>query len=275
MDGQWDAIVIGAGHNGLAAARVLAQRGRRVLVLEKNRYVGGMAGTREILPGCRNEVGASALFPIAPEVLDFLQFERHGAEFIDLPVMAINLAGPGHKPIMFYRSPRRQLWHLLRHHGPAALAGFAKFAKFVAYPASVMDRFKPGCTPRGLDELLRDAPDEAPPRAVAPRVHRIRDGRDRPLLPRPAQAPHLPLAAGLRRDPVDLQGTLHARLRAVPGLHLRAERRQRADAAREGRHGLAQRGAGAHRSRPSAAPFASVPRSITCCSRTVAPPASC
>ena len=161
MDGQWDAIVIGAGHNGLAAARVLAQRGRHVIVLEKNRYAGGMAGTRQIFPGCRNEVGASALFPIAPEVLDFLQFERHGVEFIDLPVMAINLAGPGHKPIMFYRSPRRQLWHLLRHHGPAALAGFAKFAKFVAYPASVMDRFNPGCTPRSLDELLREAPDEA------------------------------------------------------------------------------------------------------------------
>ena len=161
MDGQWDAIVIGAGHNGLAAARVLAQRGRRVLVLEKNRYAGGMAGTREIFPGCRNEVGASALFPIAPEVLDFLQFERHGVEFIELPVMAINLAGPGHKPIMFYRSARRQLWHLLRHHGPAALAGFAKFAKFVAYPASVMDRFNPGCTPRSLDELLSGAPDEA------------------------------------------------------------------------------------------------------------------
>jgi hypothetical protein len=119
-----------------------------------------MASTQEIFPGCRNEVGASALFPIASEVLDFLQFERHGAEFIDLPVMAINLAGPGHKPIMFYRSARRQLWHLLRHHGPAALAGFAKFAKFVAYPASVMDRFRPGCTPRSLDELLRDAPDE-------------------------------------------------------------------------------------------------------------------
>ena len=65
MDGRWDAIVIGAGHNGLAAARVLAQRGRRVLVLEKNRYVGGMAGTREILTGCRNDVGASLLFPLA------------------------------------------------------------------------------------------------------------------------------------------------------------------------------------------------------------------
>ena len=159
MNADWDAIVVGAGHNGLAAARVLVENGHRVLVLEKNQYVGGMAGTRAIFPGCRNEVGASALFPIAPEVLDFIKFEQHGAEFIELPVMAINLAGPGSKPIMFYRSQRRQLWHLLRHHGPAALAGFVKFAKFVAYPASVMDRFNPGCTPRSLDELLAAAPD--------------------------------------------------------------------------------------------------------------------
>ena len=59
------AIIVGAGHNGLASAALLAKRGLRVLVLEKNRYVGGMAGTREILSGCRNDVGASLLFPLA------------------------------------------------------------------------------------------------------------------------------------------------------------------------------------------------------------------
>ena len=54
-----DVVVIGAGHNGLAAAAVLAKRGLRVICVEKNSYVGGMAGTREILTGCRNDVGAS------------------------------------------------------------------------------------------------------------------------------------------------------------------------------------------------------------------------
>lgn len=161
MEKDYDAIVIGAGHNGLAAARVLADRGHRVLVLEKNGYVGGMAGTRAIFPGCRNEVGASVLFPIAPEVLDCLQFQRFGAEFLDLPMMAINLAGPGHAPLMFYSDRRRQLWHLLRHHGPVAVAGFIRLARFIAYPASVMDRFRPGCTPRDLEELLAAAPDAA------------------------------------------------------------------------------------------------------------------
>ena len=61
---DYDVIVVGAGHNGLAATALLAKRGFRVLCLEKNAYVGGMAGTREILSGCRNDVGASLLFPL-------------------------------------------------------------------------------------------------------------------------------------------------------------------------------------------------------------------
>ena len=142
MPAPYDAIVIGAGHNGLAAARVLASRGRSVLVLEKNNYVGGMAGTRSVFAGCRNEVGASVLFPLAREVLEAFRFEDHGAEFIELPMMAINLAGAGQRPLMFYTSQRRQLWHLLRHHllpelGPMLLTliGFSAAAAVTALSA--------------------------------------------------------------------------------------------------------------------------------------------
>ncbi|MCP5066996.1 MAG: NAD(P)-binding protein, partial [bacterium] len=97
-----DVIVIGAGHNGLAAAAVVASRGFKVLVLEKNGYVGGMTGTREILEGCRNEVGASCLFPLSRQVVEDLDFEGNGAEFIDLPVMAVNLPNSGARPLLFY-----------------------------------------------------------------------------------------------------------------------------------------------------------------------------
>ena len=39
---NFDCIIVGAGHNGLATGLVLARNGRKVLVLEKNNYVGGM-----------------------------------------------------------------------------------------------------------------------------------------------------------------------------------------------------------------------------------------
>lgn len=44
MSGRYDAIIIGAGHNGLVAAALLARKGRKVLVLEARDHVGGMLG---------------------------------------------------------------------------------------------------------------------------------------------------------------------------------------------------------------------------------------
>jgi phytoene dehydrogenase-like protein len=48
MPQQYDAIVIGAGHDGLTAAAYLARAGRKVLVLERRHLVGGAAVTEEI-----------------------------------------------------------------------------------------------------------------------------------------------------------------------------------------------------------------------------------
>jgi phytoene dehydrogenase-like protein len=156
-----DAIIIGAGHNGLAAATVLASRGVKVLVLEKNSYVGGMTGTREILKGCRNEVGASCFFPISREVAEALDFEGNGAEFIDLPVMAVNLPNSGAPPLLFYKNRLRQLVHIVSRHGPSAMLGFVRLARYCKYPASVMDRFTSGRAPRSAQELLSAAPNAA------------------------------------------------------------------------------------------------------------------
>ena len=47
----YDHIVIGAGHNGLVCATVLARKGRRVLVVEKAEQVGGLAASWSSTPG--------------------------------------------------------------------------------------------------------------------------------------------------------------------------------------------------------------------------------
>jgi len=62
---SYDAVVVGAGPNGLAAAVVLAQAGRSVLLIEANERIGGGARTTELtLPGYRHDV-CSAIHPMA------------------------------------------------------------------------------------------------------------------------------------------------------------------------------------------------------------------
>src|SRR5262245_10412214 len=157
---QVDVAVVGAGHNGLAATALLASRGFRVLCLEKNAYVGGMAGTREILTGCRNDVGASLLFPLAKGLESELELERYGVEFIDLPIMASNLNSPDSPPAIFYSNPVRMALYVLRHFGLGAMVGFVRLMAFCKYPASVMDRFTPRSVPPTLEELLASAPNQ-------------------------------------------------------------------------------------------------------------------
>ena len=47
----YDVIVIGAGHNGLTAAALLAKQGRKVLILERRSIIGGLAAGEEFHPG--------------------------------------------------------------------------------------------------------------------------------------------------------------------------------------------------------------------------------
>lgn len=79
-----DAVVVGAGPNGLAAAIELARAGRSVRVLERADRVGGGARTTELtLPGFRNDV-CSAVHPLAAgsPYLRRLGLERHGLELV-------------------------------------------------------------------------------------------------------------------------------------------------------------------------------------------------
>jgi len=52
-NGSYDAIVVGAGHNGLTAACMLAKEGRRVMVLERRNVTGGLCAGEEFHPGYR------------------------------------------------------------------------------------------------------------------------------------------------------------------------------------------------------------------------------
>jgi phytoene dehydrogenase-like protein len=77
-----DVIFVGGGHNGLAAATVLARRGVKTLVLEARPSIGGAAITEELYPGFRISTLAHAAQP-APALISDLRLADHGLEMIE------------------------------------------------------------------------------------------------------------------------------------------------------------------------------------------------
>jgi phytoene dehydrogenase-like protein len=77
-----DAIVIGAGHNGLTCAYYLAKKGLKVAILEAAGNVGGAAVTDEFLPGFKNSAAAYTVSLLNPKVIRDLQLERHGLKVV-------------------------------------------------------------------------------------------------------------------------------------------------------------------------------------------------
>lgn len=77
-----DAILIGAGHNGLVCAAYLAKAGLRVSVLERRDVVGGAAVTEEFHPGFRNSVAAYTVSLLQPKVIRDLDLAAHGLSIV-------------------------------------------------------------------------------------------------------------------------------------------------------------------------------------------------
>ena len=79
---DFDAIIIGGGHNGLVCAYYLAKKGLRTCVLERSRKVGGAAITEEFHPGFRNSVAAYTVSLLQPKVIQEMELERHGLRVV-------------------------------------------------------------------------------------------------------------------------------------------------------------------------------------------------
>ncbi|MBE7552346.1 MAG: NAD(P)/FAD-dependent oxidoreductase [Anaerolineales bacterium] len=146
---NYDALIIGGGHNGLVTAAYLAKAGKKVLVLERRDTLGGAAATEEIWPGFKINTGASDAGMLRPEVVAELGLRRHGLEFIESQVTAF-APQPNGPALTLWRDPRETRAEIARF-SPADAEKFPAFMRLVTALTSILDNIMT-LTPPSLEE---------------------------------------------------------------------------------------------------------------------------
>ena len=123
-----DAVIVGAGHNGLTAAAYLARAGLSVQVLERREIAGGACVTEELWPGVRASPGAYTLSLLRPEIIRDLELERHDLQVaVHEPYLFAPF--PDGRNVVTWSSPERTHAQLERDWSRADAEGYAAFAK--------------------------------------------------------------------------------------------------------------------------------------------------
>ena len=110
----YDAIVVGAGHNGLTAGAYLGQAGLSTLVLERREIVGGCCVTEEIAPGCQASTTSYIASMLRPEVIRDLQLAEHGLRMVPCDP-AIQVAFPGGRVVPWWTERDRAVEEFRKH----------------------------------------------------------------------------------------------------------------------------------------------------------------
>jgi len=103
---SFDAIIVGGGHNGLAAAVTLQKRGKRVLVLEARQQLGGLCAAREFHPGFTVPGVFHDTFEVRAPLLDALGLSQHGLSMRDADV-PVHAPRPNDKGVLIASDPEK------------------------------------------------------------------------------------------------------------------------------------------------------------------------
>jgi beta-carotene ketolase (CrtO type) len=137
---EYDAIIIGAGHNGLTCACYLATAGLKVLVLEQYHSIGGMTITEEItLPGFKSDVHAfgyqlANLSPVPKE----LSLDKYGFELKSYDISYSHIFPEGRGHLSLYKDIQRTMKSIERYSRKDALTWEKMFYKYMSEKESVV-----------------------------------------------------------------------------------------------------------------------------------------
>ncbi len=155
---RYDAIVIGAGHNGLVNGAYLARAGLDVLILERRHLVGGAAITEEIVPGFHFTTFSYALSLLRPEIIHELDLPRHGFKTLPMPS---TFAPMDNGDYLLLGPDREQNHHEIARHSAHDAEALAEYDDMVARVAKavkpLVDSIPPNLVADDPAELARMA----------------------------------------------------------------------------------------------------------------------
>ena len=155
---KYDAIVIGAGHNGLANAAYLAKAGLDVVVLEKNDYIGGAAVSRELHEGWVYSNASYVCSMLRQAIHRDLDLTRHGLMLV--PYLATVNFGDDGTTLIDYANEEAAYLELKRHspHDADSMHRFqSDLGRYAQFIRKTLLRTPPDPTsfrPRDIRELL-------------------------------------------------------------------------------------------------------------------------
>ena len=162
MPAEYDAIIVGGGHNGLATAAYLGRAGLKTLVLERRQVLGGAAVSEHPWPGYTVSTLSYVLSLMPPEVIRELELHRHGLTLYPLAA-DYYVPFPDGSHLLLTKDPAQAMTEIAKFSKkdaetwPAFSAYLAKIARLVR-PLLLMTPPKVGAkSPADLLELARFA----------------------------------------------------------------------------------------------------------------------